>query len=140
MAETVTATTLGAYLSRSLKQRFRRGQHDCVMFAAGWVRAVSGRDPTEGLPAYATRCQADALIAASGGLESMMDRALCGIGWRRVDAPQRAGDVVLAVTVAPDRVTELAAAIAVDGDRVAFVSARGLVVARATVHARWRRG
>lgn len=39
---------LGRYLARNQTKTFQPGQHDCALFAAGWVGLVTGSDPSAG--------------------------------------------------------------------------------------------
>lgn len=40
---------LGDYLASARTRPFRYGRHDCALFAAGWVKAKTGRDLTLGI-------------------------------------------------------------------------------------------
>lgn len=40
---------LAAYMGRVARQKFRPGAHDCALFAAGAVKAMTGHDPAAGL-------------------------------------------------------------------------------------------
>ncbi|HEV8037099.1 DUF6950 family protein [Yoonia sp.] len=41
-------TLLIAYAAEAGQQPFRPGRHDCALFAAGWVKLVTGRDFARG--------------------------------------------------------------------------------------------
>lgn len=55
--------------------RWRRG-HDCVSFAAACVAAQTGEDLLADLPKWRNQAEADAVIAAQGGLEHALDARL----------------------------------------------------------------
>jgi hypothetical protein len=56
---------LAAYLRAAAARPFRYGRHDCTTFAAGWVKARTGRDLMDGM-SYATLRGGRALLAAQG--------------------------------------------------------------------------
>ena len=51
---------------------FRWGRFDCCLAACDLIRAMCGRDPAQGLRGYATRTEAEAIIAQAGGFEAMI--------------------------------------------------------------------
>lgn len=71
------------------------GESDCSTWAAQWVRLLTGH--SIGLPAYASRAEAHALIAAAGGLVPLWRRALAPIGAMEVTVPEL-GDVAVCAT------------------------------------------
>lgn len=71
------------------------GVNDCTMWAADWVRLVSGRDLAT--VAYSSESEARALIECRGGLLNIWDTALASAGFFESHAPQ-IGDVGLVET------------------------------------------
>lgn len=71
------------------------GVDDCSAWAATWVALETGRAPR--LPAYATRDEADRLIAAAGGLAPLWRRALAPLGLYETCSPDY-GDVGVITT------------------------------------------
>lgn len=60
--------------------------HDCTLFAANWVSALTGRDPAADLRGtYSTREEAEAILSRTGLVPLMLVR-LVPAGWRRPDA------------------------------------------------------
>lgn len=58
---------LRTYVETSARQPFRPGRHDCALFAAGAVEAITGVDPAEGFRgAYRTLEDGFALIRDAG--------------------------------------------------------------------------
>lgn len=49
---------LNVYLDNCNGERFRWGSHDCLIFAAGAVKAMTGVDLSEGLNAYSDKYEA----------------------------------------------------------------------------------
>lgn len=81
---------LAAYLARQLNTRFEWGTHDCVLFAAGAVQAITG---AQVLPVqWASRAAAAQALRSRGGLVAAVDGVL-----PRIASPAHAwrGDVVL---------------------------------------------
>lgn len=68
--------TLADYITDRLSTPFEWGKHDCVLFAAGWVREASGLDCVAGLGTWATAREARAAINRAGGLERAIDLRL----------------------------------------------------------------
>ncbi|MGI4848320.1 MAG: DUF6950 family protein [Janthinobacterium lividum] len=62
--------TLPEYIAANLERSFAWRSHDCVTFAAGWVRVATGMDPIASLPAWKDERQALRVIKAVGGLEA----------------------------------------------------------------------
>lgn len=86
------AEALDAYLVEMRERKFQYGAHDCVTFARGAFKAVTGRDLD--LPRWATRREADALLTMAGGLEAAVD----GVLPRKPIGIAARGDVGLADT------------------------------------------
>ena len=82
------------YLERVDRRRYQPGRHDCAMFAAGAVRAVTGRDPGEGWRGqYRTAARGKALLAARG-FGSLDDAASEALGDPCAPAMCGRGDIV----------------------------------------------
>lgn len=62
------------YIQAHMKTPFEWGLHDCVLFAAGWVRAATGIDPLAGLPGWDSARSAMRVIHQAGGLEFAIDK------------------------------------------------------------------
>lgn len=83
---------LAACLAAARQQPFVWGQHDCVCFAARCVQAMTGCNPLQDLPAWASPLEARAVLRAEGGLQAAVTKRL------RLPVPAvlaMRGDVVL---------------------------------------------
>jgi hypothetical protein len=114
---------------------FRWGTHDCAMFAADAVLAMTGADPlARWRGAYATGEEGDAITDPAGGFEPFMAAAFAAFGAPDCD-PRLAqrGDVALvSYGNARSLGVVLGGMVAVPGmDRLAFVQARGAFLVRA---------
>ncbi len=79
------------FLARQSAVPFLWGRSDCCLFAADYVRAVTGRDPGEHLRGqYSDEDGAVATLDENGGLEGVMDLS----EWARVNAPEE-GDIAI---------------------------------------------
>lgn len=84
---------LDALLSERLHQPFAWGVHDCALFAADAVLAVTEVDPAAALRgSYSTEAEARLIIDAAGGLASIATEAL---GEPVAAAMARPGDIGL---------------------------------------------
>ena len=85
---------LPTYLKRVSNRRFRWGRHDCALFVADAVRAISDWDPAERWRGYTTKREALRIIDEMGGLDGLAKSAF---GEPHIE-PRLAkrGDVVLA--------------------------------------------
>ncbi|MGE3623597.1 MAG: hypothetical protein AB7H77_06990 [Bdellovibrionales bacterium] len=84
-----------AFLKECAKKPFQWGQHDCAVFPAGAVYAITGFDPACTLRgAYDDRAGADRIIAKHGSVEALFTSC---VGFEPHDNWKRAkrGDVVL---------------------------------------------
>lgn len=70
---------------------FKWGEQDCVTYAMGAVKAMTGTDHLDDLPTWSDKASAQASIEAVGGLEKALDAR-----FSRKDLPQR-GDVGMVV-------------------------------------------
>lgn len=83
---------LDALVGASLRRPFVWGEHDCCLFAADAVLAITGTDPATGLRGtYRTEAQAQALLQQLGGLQAIGARA----GQAVAPLMAQAGDVGL---------------------------------------------
>ncbi|ARJ70082.1 DUF6950 family protein [Paracoccus contaminans] len=58
---------LSSYLARASREQFAWGRHDCALFAAGGVEAVTGHDPAaKWRGRYGTRAEGLRLMRAAG--------------------------------------------------------------------------
>lgn len=81
-----------AHAGAARTRRFRYGRHDCALFAAGWVRLVTGRDLTPGWR-YTSLRDGRAQLLAAGHADHI---ALAAAHLPEI-APARAGIGDLAV-------------------------------------------
>lgn len=59
--------------------------HDCTLFLANWVMAVSGRDPADDLrETYSTREEAEAIVHRARGFVPLIGARVATLGWRGV--------------------------------------------------------
>lgn len=87
---------LTLYLQACAATPFAWGRHDCCTFVAQAVLVQTGADPMADLPLYAGADAAQALLAANGGIESMVTQRL---GDPVIPHMAARGDVVMFDTV-----------------------------------------
>lgn len=85
-----------ALLAEAESRRFLWGYWDCCQFAARMVEAVTGRDPREIFPPYASEAEAVAIIAAHGDMHAFVSHALREFGEPVAPHSAQPGDIVLA--------------------------------------------
>lgn len=69
------------------------GGDDCTTFCAAWVFEATGKDPAADLRGtYFAADDAEAVLQAAGGLESLVGAKLGALGFQRVQQPQD-GDI-----------------------------------------------
>lgn len=88
---------LAALLSEARNRPFEWGAHDCMLFAADAVVALTGRDPAaEYRGAYDSALGASRIADPFGGYAGLIDHCLAGIGSRlgNMKFAQR-GDIAL---------------------------------------------
>lgn len=85
-------TDLAAFLKERESLPFKWGFHDCCSFAAAAVRVITGRDFLEQYPSYATREEAEAVMADCGGVEGI---ATACLGAPIAASFAQRGDIVL---------------------------------------------
>lgn len=100
---------------------FRWGEHDCCLFAADAVLAITGEDPAASFRGYASEAEAERLLGAAG-LEGTVATALAdfGAGACHPGFAQR-GDLALVVLGNQPTLT------VVVGDQIAGPGPDGLV-------------
>jgi hypothetical protein len=76
VAVAVLRSRLDAYLVRALARPFDWAEYNCCHFAAGWVRAVEGRDPLDNLPPLDGARSARRLLRWLGGLPAAVTQRL----------------------------------------------------------------
>lgn len=88
-------SALAALIARRMEVPFEWGKHDCALWAADAVQAVTGDDPANDLRGtYSTPTQAADIMRSSGGLTSLADSKL---GPRIKPTFAQSGDIVLCV-------------------------------------------
>lgn len=123
------AEVLSTFLSAAAARGFAWGAHDCMLFAADWAQSRMGRDPAAAWRGrYRTEEEAVELVAHAGGLAALMGQALEAVGWRKADTA-RAGDIGVYRVPTP-KGRDLVAGICGHRGQGAFITRRGLVVAR----------
>ncbi|MEQ8292480.1 MAG: hypothetical protein RIA08_09755 [Roseovarius sp.] len=60
------AGLLHKYIESARAKRFRPGEHDCALFAAGWVALVTGQDHSLPWQGYRTLEDGKAMLAQAG--------------------------------------------------------------------------
>lgn len=68
--------TLEEYIGERLDRPFVWGEHDCVLFAIGWLNIRAGRNWLESFPPWSTAKQALRIVQGVGGLSAEFDRRL----------------------------------------------------------------
>ena len=129
MAAFSAGMTLADYLAHSASRRFALGTWDCAVFLSDWGRALSGRDPLDGVRGrYANVRQYRRLLRREGGYLASTSTRLQRLGFVVTEHPA-AGDV--AVVLAPTRNGhEPTGAIVVNAELSAVVTPDlGLVIA-----------
>ena len=83
--------SLDSFIELTRHRPFEWGTHDCCLFAADAVYAMTGIDPAAPLRGeYASMRGAIRVIDVNGGMEVMCDRLAAAVGMRRVP-PDHAG-------------------------------------------------
>lgn len=71
--------TLADYITSNLGRPFKWGEHDCVLFAVGWLEHATGRDYLTQHKPWTTALEAARKVADLGGLDAMFDAELTQI-------------------------------------------------------------
>lgn len=87
---------LAAHFAEWSLYPFSYGSHDCVHFAAAWLRRLGYADPLAGLHAWASPLSAARVWKSLGGFEHGIGAQLGALGCQQI-APAKAmrGDLVL---------------------------------------------
>ncbi|MFZ2869918.1 DUF6950 family protein [Zavarzinia sp.] len=87
--------TLQDYLDSCRRRRWEWGAHDCTLFAADWVRLVTGLDPAaDWRGRYASADECRSRLSNAGGIEAVVSRSMRLAGLAETTDP-RPGDVGL---------------------------------------------
>jgi len=84
---------LSAYINDAMRKPFRPGKHDCALFAAGAIEAMTGVDFARGFRGYRTLAEGQRRLSAKG-FDSIVDLAADRLTSIPV-AMARAGDVAI---------------------------------------------
>ncbi len=92
---------LGAYLERAAAKPMVWGEHDCMLFPAGWLLEVTGQDPAAAWRGhYATERGARLILGREGGMAALMGRGATLVGAKPVN-PQRAPAGAVGIVLVP---------------------------------------
>lgn len=133
---------LDAAIAARARTRFRwgRGRHDCIAAAVALIRAMTGADLAAGF-AYATRTEADALMAAHGGVRGLAGEVAAAHGLQAV-APafaQRGDPAVVRVPLPDGTEADALGVVDLSGRFVRAPARVGwALVPRAAIAAAWR--
>ncbi len=116
--------TLGEYLAAAAKRPWGWREHDCCTLPAHWAGVP--------LPEYGNEAEAEAMIAAAGGLAPLWDRASAGRAEPIAPHQLEPGDVGVIELIAPDMTVVEVGAIWT-GKRWAFVPRSGGIAGVSTV-------
>jgi hypothetical protein len=87
---------LGEYLAFRSGGRFQYGIQDCCLFAAGYVKAVTGVELMAGIQ-YSNRLEALREVRRLGGMEAAVRRVMARVGFPEIKPLYASrGDVVIA--------------------------------------------
>ena len=91
--------TLDAYLRASFSKPYVPGQHDCVLFIAGWADLISGSHHVAAIRGTYTTHNAGLRkhVAGKGTICMAAERTLLAAGWQPVTDPAdfHTGDIIL---------------------------------------------
>ncbi|MER8532125.1 hypothetical protein NKH61_05135 [Mesorhizobium sp. M1005] len=92
--------TLEQYIRQPHRWRWGgMGGEDCTTYCAAWVFEATGKDPAADLRGtYSTYEDAEAVLQAAGGVESLVAAKLGALGFQRVQQPQD-GDIGIVRTL-----------------------------------------
>lgn len=117
--------TLGDYLEEAGRKPWRDGEHDCATFPADWAVLCGRDDPmARWRGAYATADEAQAVIAAAGGLETVWALGCAEAGIPEAEGEPQAGDIGIIRMIGKQGVADSGAIFT--GKRWAFLAPRGL--------------
>lgn len=86
---------LAEFISKAQHRRFSWRSWNCCIFAGRATYAVTGCDPNALFPRYRSRAQAETILRDSGGMESLIDKALTGLAERVHPSRATYGDILL---------------------------------------------
>ena len=92
---------LEVFLQNCQSKTFVWGKHDCVIFAADAVKAMTGHDLARSYRGlYTNQFEAYEIIARADGLGKITDKECETYGFSKIDHPMKAqrGDLVMIVT------------------------------------------
>jgi hypothetical protein len=129
---------LAGFLGAAAARGFAWGTHDCMLFAADWALALTGRDPAAAWRGtYSDEAGAVEIVRHAGGRVPLMQDGLEGCGWTRLHSEPTEGDIVLASLRAQN---EAVAGIVTASGRTAILMRDGLIVGRLPALWAWRHG
>lgn len=67
------------YIAGHLGRPFKWGEHDCVLFAIGWLELATGKDYLTPYKPWSTALEAARKVANAGGLDALFDEHLTPI-------------------------------------------------------------
>ena len=70
---------LHEYITHHLGRPFKWGEHDCVLFAVGWLEVATARDYLSPYKPWSTALEASRKVADAGGLGELFDTNLTPI-------------------------------------------------------------
>lgn len=70
---------LADYITAHLGRPFAWGEHDCVLFAVGWLEIATGRDYLTQYKPWSSAFEAARKVANLGGLDALFDAELTQI-------------------------------------------------------------
>lgn len=84
--------TVEQFINHAMCARFELGRNDCMLFAADWVRLMTGKDPAAAWRGrYSTKGEAETIIANAGGMIELVGGQ---VEWPRANEPMP-GDIAV---------------------------------------------
>lgn len=111
---------LSDYIADCKKKPFEWGQHDCLLFAGGAVKALTGVDFCEQYKGYSTEQEAIDIVSTKGGIEALISSHLGHEGSRNIMTARR-GDIV--VFKMPDKTAGI---VDDSGESIVFLTREGI--------------
>jgi hypothetical protein len=98
-------TALNNFLESRRETPFKWGQHDCTLFVADAIEAMTGADPCADLRGqWKSKMKAHRVLTEGGGMESMLANVAKDWGWKRCH-PNTAQRGDLMVYAQPEGIT-----------------------------------
>ena len=90
---------LNDYIQLNLVKEYKYGKHDCVMFMAGFINMITGKDVLKG-KRYNGQKSALTLLEKHGGLFNLVDMQFEKVGFKKISNVRKTkrGDVVGFIT------------------------------------------